>query len=213
MTALRVVIPFKAAGHKSRLERRLGKVGARRFALYLLEDLLDVMKGAGPGLETALVTSDLEAEKIGVSRGIVVIREKEDGGVDSAVRAALSTAGPEGAVLVLPSDLPYLSLGDVQAAAGAASGGFTVICPSSEFNGTNALTLRRMDSGILSYDKDSFWNHLGNASKAGLRVAVITGRGMMFDVDTEGDFVRLAGSGLVSRSARMAKQEVSKWPS
>ena len=213
MTAFRVVIPFKAAGHKSRLERRLGKIGARCFALCLLEDLLDVMKGAGPGQETALVTSDPEAERVGASRGILVVKEREDGGVDSAVRAALSTAGAEDVVLVLPSDLPYLTLGDVHAAAGMAAEGFTVICPSSEFNGTNALTLRRIDSGILSYDKDSFWNHLGNASKAGLRVAVITGRGLMFDVDTEGDFARLAGSGLVSRSANMAKQEVSKWPS
>ena len=58
-----------------------------------------------------------------------------------------------------------------------------MIAPSAEFNGTNLFAFGQEMIPRLSYDSNSFWNHVAMSAGAGERLAVLTGGGMMEDVD------------------------------
>ncbi len=208
-----IIVPFKGKGRKSRLNPALGEEGADRLARLLLEGVLGVLAREGLTKDSYVVTSDGAAASAASRLGVEVVAEGADSGVDGAVRRALGALPERDSFLVIPSDLPLLSGGDLRAVLLAGSAGFLVLAPSAEFNGTNAMLFARGSVPELSYDRNSFWNHLGSASARGLRSFVYTGRGVVFDVDTVEDVSELALSPLNTPTVAFAKKVAAGWRS
>jgi len=201
-----VIIPLKSREMKSRLAGALSAGQRREFSKLMLADVLRVLRRAG--LKSALaVSSDKEMLAEAARLGARVVMEPKDSGVNSAVLLAARRSGTSGDLLVLPSDLALLRGPDLARALSLRAAGVDiVIAPSRAFNGTNALLFSASLPIPLSYDSDSFWNHLRAASRRELTVGVCTAGGLMFDVDTPADLLALSRSRLPRASVRFARR-------
>ncbi len=210
MNSLAIIIPVKSFGAKSRLSGVLSAAQRRQFTRILLTDLLDALAGAGVLGSTHVVTSDGELARFASSLGAGEIRETRDQGVNSAVLRGVKEAGSPDTVVVIPSDLPLIRPTDVKRVLRLRSYGVdVVITPSLGFNGTNALAFPADSDFALSYDNDSFWNHLASAARNGLTTAVCCRPGIMFDVDSPEDFKALADTRVDRPSADFARRHSS----
>jgi 2-phospho-L-lactate guanylyltransferase len=200
------VIPVKSSGGKSRLAGFLSQTQRDEFSKMLLEDVLDVVAGAGLAASCFVVSSDRGILELAAKRGARGVPEEGDSGVNDAVEAGARASGAE-RVLVLPSDLPLMTSADVRSVIALGDEGMdAVVAPSVAFDGTNAL-LYPAGAGLqLSYDNNSFWNHLASAAGMGLSVGVSTRPGIMLDIDSPDDFKGLASSGSAGRAARFSRR-------
>ena len=206
MNTLAVIVPVKSADAKSRLSPVLTGAKRRELALSLFRGLMGTLGEAGLLGSCLVVTSDDTVLKTAASLGASPVHEDADLGVNSAVRAGMDEARRASEFLVLPSDLPLLRASDVQALLQLRSLGLPVVLsPSLAFDGTNALLFPRAPDFPLSFDRDSFWNHLAAASALGLRAGVCARSGIMFDVDSPADLARLAETGAKNESAELAR--------
>ncbi|MCC7361112.1 MAG: 2-phospho-L-lactate guanylyltransferase [Anaerolineales bacterium] len=103
-----------------------------------------------------------------------------------ATQAAL--AEHAAAVLILPTDLPLLTVADVQTLVAADGAGMAVaLAPDRHGAGTNALFVR--PPGLLTYafGPGSFPRHLAQAQAAGAQVRACRLAGLALDVDQPAD--------------------------
>lgn len=206
MTSLAVLVPVKSSRVKSRLAGILSEYQRREFANLLLTDVLGALKEAGLLSVTHVISSDRAILRLAERLGAKGIPELQDSGVNSAVARGISEANREN-VLVLPSDLPLLRRYEIQRVIELKSAGVDlVMAPSSAFDGTNALLFSPRNRFPLSYDNNSFWNHLAASARKSLSTAVCCQRGLMFDVDSPEDFHSLARSRSDRPSAVFARK-------
>ncbi len=207
MNPVAVIVPVKSAGRKSRLSGLLGKAEREEFARLLLADVLHALRGAGMLESCYVVSPDAEMLSLAAGCGAQNVTEPGDEGVNSAVARGLRAVRGPSSVLVLPSDLPLLEAPELRRLLGAGPPAVgAVIAPSRGFDGTNALLFSLASPLPLSYDDNSFWNHLAGAARRGLSVRVCTEPGLMFDVDSAEDFSALARSDSARPSARFARR-------
>jgi len=201
-----VIVPVKSADRKSRLSGLLSNSEREEFARLLLAGVLRVIRASGLLGRCHVVSPDKGMLDLARRMGSRTLSEESDTGVNSAVFRGLGAVRGESDVLVIPADLPLLKSSDLKHLLEVRSAGVDVaIAPSRAFDGTNALLFAKSARFPLSYDDNSFWNHLAGAAKGGLSVGVRTDRGLMFDVDSPEDFSALAKSGSVRRSADFAR--------
>jgi len=209
LTALRILIPFKAAGVKSRLSGLLNEAQRQKFAELLLLDVLCACSVAGLLGKCSVISSNRRVLSLAEKSGATGLSEPSDRGVNSAVELGVKKEKGADEFMVLPSDLPLLGASELSQVLTLRSSGINVVLsPSHTFNGTNLLIFSRFEKIKLSYDSDSFWNHLRDAARRKLRVAVFTGRGALFDVDTPADFALLASLSTNRRSAAFARRSL-----
>jgi 2-phospho-L-lactate guanylyltransferase len=182
----------------------------RRLAELMLADVLGVFRGADLSLRCYVVSSDLEALALARRLGGGTIAEPRNEGVNAAVEMGMRTLGRNHDFMVAPSDLPLLAPGEIKRALNLKRIFDCVISPSRLFDGTNLLVFSGRAAPALSYDSDSFWNHIGGAAKEGLSLAVCCGEGVMFDVDTPEDLRTLARIRRRIPSAEFAKEALKK---
>jgi len=209
---LAVVVPVKGRDYKTRLSGRMGPQDREELSKLLLIDLLGVVAEARLLGHTFVVSSS--TGMLGVARrcGAQGVREERDLGVTAAVALAVRKLPAYDDFLVLPSDLPLLIPSDVAGATRLRRRGMAVvISPSVTFNGTNLLLFSRARSIDLSYDDDSFWNHVGSAAAKRLPTAVYVKRGISTDVDTEEDVSAVLGTHLNRRSVAFLRR-FAPWP-
>jgi 2-phospho-L-lactate guanylyltransferase len=176
----------------------------------MLRHVLDAVRRAGLISSCLVVTSSNPVRELAERAGATAVRESSDKGVNAAVVAGLRRTKAD-VMMVMPSDLPLLSESEIRGALGLKSSGMDlVITPSMDFDGTNLLVLSRDKPLALSFDRDSFWNHLNDASRRGYRVAVYSGRGVRFDVDTVDHLKQLATVRPVSRTVLFARRAVGQ---
>jgi 2-phospho-L-lactate guanylyltransferase len=205
-----VIVPVKAAGQKSRLSPLMSEPERRAFALSMFRWVMGAVSKAGLLGSCFVVSSDREVLRLAADLGGSPVQEGSDSGVDSAVRLGMARAEGADEFLVIPSDLPLLRDQDLARVLRLrGSGPRVVVAPSASFDGTNALLFPRSPPFPLSYDRDSFWNHLAGGSRLGLPVGVCTAEGLMFDVDSPDDLRRLAETPSTAESARLAREAAS----
>ncbi|MBI3841052.1 MAG: 2-phospho-L-lactate guanylyltransferase [Thaumarchaeota archaeon] len=208
-----VLVPFKAHSAKSRLSKVLGNRQRASLASEMLLHVLSAVRSAGLLGRCYVVSSRPSVLRLAAMAGASTIREADDAGVNSAVERGMASLAEANEFLVVPSDLPLLSAHDLEAALALRSGGMDiVISPSRTFNGTNLLLFSRSRGVRLSYDRDSFKNHLGEAGNMKLRTGVYCGPGVVFDVDSPSDLKELVRPGRRRRPSEMARKRV-KWAS
>jgi len=190
-----VLLPVKSTGAKSRLSSVLSRVERRQLESLLLSGVLKALREAGLLAATHVVSSDPEILRLAIGSGAGVVRESRDQGVNSAVEAGVGALGRPLKVLVLPSDLPLLRASQLRHVISLSESLQVVIAPSSSFNGTNALLFPPRMGLTLSYDNDSFWNHVRASGRKGLSVGVVTKPGLTFDLDSPEDLRSLSRTG------------------
>jgi 2-phospho-L-lactate guanylyltransferase len=154
-----------------------------------------------------VISSDRATLHLAEQHGAEAVQESEDAGVNQAVAHGLAMLKGQSAVLVLPADLPTIRPTELEGLVAMHSAGLdVVICPSRGFNGTNALLFSPRSAFPLSYDDNSFWNHIAACGRLALSVGVSCEEGLMFDVDTPEDFRALASSRSDRLSALFARK-------
>lgn len=123
--------------------------------------------------------------------GVPTIAEPAAAGLNGAVHIGAQQAAGAGAdrLLILPSDLPYLTPADVeQVCLAAANPGHLIICPDRHRLGTNALCLKPQPTFPFSFGLMSFQKHRQAAVQSGRQATIIHTPGWQFDVDTVEDW-------------------------
>ena len=182
------VKPFLTA--KSRLAGALSPDERAALSRDFLARALDVL-GEVPEVAHRLVVSrDPAALTLARAHGAHTITESGAPDLNRALQRATQAARASRAeaVLVLPTDLPWLAASDVRAMlADAPDGPSAVIAPDRHESGTNALWMR--PPGLLPYafGPGSFMRHLALAAEAGIHARICRLPGLGLDVDVPED--------------------------
>lgn len=122
---------------------------------------------------------------------IKIIQESTyHGGVNSAVTDGVSQIrkmADNPKILVIPSDLPFLSGEAINKVLELLNVYDLVINPSFKKDGTNLLAFRLSNIIPLYYDQDSYSNHLKEANSRKLNFLSIQWKEFSFDVDSPED--------------------------
>jgi len=182
----------KSSGAKSRLSPVLSRAQREELEFMLLTGVLRALREAGLLEAVHVVSSDPGILRLARRSRADTIQETRDGGVNAAVDAGVRALGCPQKVLVLPSDLPLLRPSQLRHIISLSDLLQVVIAPSASFNGTNALVYPPSSGMLLSYDNDSFWNHIRASGRKGLSTGVVSRPGLTFDLDTPEDLRKLA---------------------
>ncbi len=205
-----VVIPVKGENHKSRLAGVMDGQTREELARLLLVDLLSVIRRAGLLSSTFIVSSSEGMLATARYEGANALKEDRDRGFNSAVELAMRTREDSNEFLVLPSDLPLLKVEDLKRPLATKREGIdAVISPSRAFDGTNLLLYSRARIPGLSYDNDSFWNHVSSAARSNISLAVYGSVGIMMDLDSVADARSLLRSKKNCASLEFLRREIS----
>jgi len=200
---IHVVLPMRTvSGGKARLGEALDAEEREELVLGLLLHTLAVLAAWPRCGRIHLVSPDPVLAAATRQAGADVIVHRQSGeGLNEGIRLGIAAAMGQGAVslLVLPGDLPHLSVEALDelilaadAGLAAAGGGpLVAIAPSDARSGTNALVLRPPDVIAPRFGSDSFEAHLRAAEAAGAAVQVVSHPILGFDLDTPEDLERL----------------------
>ncbi len=184
-----VIIPAKILNKaKSRLSPFLTPQQRRELSKKILLHVLRVSQN--PKVKGQLViTKDWHLMQLARKEGAIPLMEKEEG-LNNALTQATNWAMKKGApyILILPSDLPFLTPNDVEAMISLVrEERVVVLSPCRRKNGTNALLVK--PPGILEYSfgEQSFEIHKEKALSMGITPKVYCSPEVEFDIDTEQD--------------------------
>ena len=200
---IHIVLPMRTvSGGKARLGEALDAEERQELVLGMLLHTLAVLGAWQVCRRIHLVSPDPVLDVATRQTGVIVTVHRQDGeGLNEGIRLGVSAARVEDAasLLVLPGDLPLLSVEALDglllaADAGlvAASGGpLVAVVPSDAGGGTNALLLHPPDAIAPAFGPGSFEAHLRAAEAAGAAVQVVSDPTLGFDLDTPDDLERL----------------------
>jgi 2-phospho-L-lactate guanylyltransferase len=203
-----VIVARVANGAKSRLAGTLDVDQRRDLALAMLTDVLGVCAQARHVLFGCVaVVDDAAARRVAERAGAVVVEDPTPGDMNAAVRHGLETVRQHAAetAIVLPGDIPLLSVADLAALIAATEGArrAVVIGASRDGQGTNALLLRPADVITPVFGPPSVDRHVRAGLAAGAVTRVQAGLGLALDVDTPADLAALADLPVGTHTARL----------
>ncbi len=212
------LIPVKSLLDSKRRLAHLLTAEERAELIYdLLQRELSILN-ASPVIDKVLVvSSDPAVWDLARQYGALVEEEATSCGLNIAVARGLAVAAGNGAsaVLILPVDLPFITVADLDLIVNCAldgmiwdqqqhtapgapgSNGFlfnkgpdgtVVICSDEDGCGTNALFINPAQEFTFHFGPDSFQGHLQEAHMRGLAVHVVSAFGLEFDLDNEHDW-------------------------
>lgn len=192
---LKVVVPFKHKGAKSRLSGVLSDVERDRLACAMLDDVLDVVCSAGS--VTLIVRPGFNECSVSAGRFDLVESPFD---LNDALNSFLDRWSIEGwpsPVLIAMSDLALITKADVEGIVGTS--GDVVLSPGRG-GGTNMMLIR---SPLFRtcYWGLSFLNHLLHAKALGLSASVFESFRAGCDIDEPGDLAEV----LIHSSRRTAE--------
>lgn len=182
---------------KQRLRPALG-VKSRR-ALARRNALLAVRAAAAGDHVLVVAGSDEVAELAAVWGADVLLETREEGQNVAAERGLQrATEGGAGAVLLLPSDLPFITeaaVRDLLASVSRLKPPVAVAVPASGRGGTNALYVRPPGAIAMQFGDDSFARFRAEAKAKNVNFAVHRSDAMALDLDEPSDLARLSRAG------------------
>jgi 2-phospho-L-lactate guanylyltransferase len=194
-----VLVPVKDLDRaKSRLGGVLDAPARAAFARSLVTHVLDVLGGCEELGGVMVATSSPEVAAMARERGAAVLPDTDVSSLAAIVDAALVDLAARGAsgALVLMSDLPLLTAGDVRDLLRLMREAEVVAAPDHRGESTNALGLSPPDRLRTAFGTGaSFERHLAAARAEGLRVAIHRSQGLGADVDEPEDLARLPARG------------------
>jgi 2-phospho-L-lactate guanylyltransferase len=204
-----IVIPVKSlANAKQRLAPALEPEERAALATAMLKDVFEAVASWARRPQVAVVTGDAEARWLARQCGFEVLDDTEEAGESAAVERATRTLAAQGAerTLVIPGDIPLITVEELEAIAAAAPPAGAVLVPSRDGRGTNAVLRAPAALFPLRFGNDSFLPHRAAAQATGFPVTTLALPGIALDVDTPQDLAALAATSGERRSQRLARE-------
>lgn len=197
-----ILIPVKRLDEaKQRLAATLNPQQRRRLGLAMLADVLRATeKWAGRWV----VTSDPDAEAVGLAFGCKLVADRS-AGLNSALEDATAVAMAGGATtaLVLASDVPLVEPGEVASMFACEA---DVVIASSDDGGTNGLLRRPPNAIPPSFGNGSAAEHARAAAAGNLVIQIADAASLVLDIDEPADLLRLAAAESDRESVRIARE-------
>jgi len=185
-----LIIPVKPLGEgKSRLQAALSVASRAELSRSWLAHLLATATAWGGCAGVVVVSRDATVLAQAADAGAQSLMEQGDT-LNAALEQARRWTIEAGAdvVLVLPADLPLLTVMDLAQLTTVAPDAGMVIAPSHD-RGTNAILLRPPDAIPYAFGEDSFARHLALAAAAGVTVRVVHSATLALDIDRPEDLL------------------------
>jgi 2-phospho-L-lactate guanylyltransferase len=208
LSSLHVVVPVRGlAEGKTRLGETLDAEERETLIVGLLHRLLEILAGWPPSRRTHVVSDDAIVRRVAQEHGASVVSEPAAGDLNAALLGARAAAVARhaSAILILPADLPLVTVAsldrllDAADAALAAGRGqpLVVAAPSDARGGTNALLLSPPDVIEPAFGPGSLEAHIRAARAADASVQLVIDPQLGFDLDTPEDLERIDASVLL----------------
>jgi 2-phospho-L-lactate guanylyltransferase len=203
-----ILVPVKnLSDAKKRLSPALTPAERQAFARAMLEDVLAALTACSRRSQVALVTGDADAIRLAEQFSFQIIEDRLNPGESAAIAMAarVCEARGEEETLVLPADIPLVTPAEIEQIFATAPPAGTVIVPSREERGSNAVLQRPASLFPLKFGNDSFQPHLRAAELTGKPCVVLRLAGIALDVDCPADLavlVRRAGNTRAQQLAR-----------
>jgi 2-phospho-L-lactate guanylyltransferase len=178
---------------KQRLQPALGPKARRELAL---RNAQLAVRAAAAGDRVLVVAGSEEVAALAGGWGAEVLAEPRQEGQNVAAARGIAKAveGGAGAVLLLSSDLPLVTIDAVRDVIESAAGldaPVAVAVPAVGRGGTNALYLRPPHAITLHFGSDSLAKFRQEALSRGVEFVVHHSDAMALDLDEPGDLARL----------------------
>jgi 2-phospho-L-lactate/phosphoenolpyruvate guanylyltransferase len=206
-----ILIPVKNLSRaKQRLSAVLDAQSRTELAHAMLIDVLQAISAFG-GDDVSLVTSDSFALQIAKQYGFAVMRDDENVSETDAIAMATAVCVQRGigSTLVVPGDIPLIEAEDLRAIYATAPQPGSVLVPSSDKRGSNAVLRRPAALFPLRFGNDSFMPHLSAAIKTDTSCVVLSLPRIALDVDTREDLQHLAEAPGEKVSQRLGRKLVT----
>jgi FO synthase len=160
---------------------------SRRIALVrsLLDHVIATLRATAAVDHIALVS----AERDCVADDVRLLPDHASD-LNSSLESAVARAVAAGAttLLILPADLPLLTVNDVERLLGAVRHAGIALAPDRHERGTNAVCMTLPARLELEFGENSFERHRRNAAARGTEAACVRSESLGFDVDTVADW-------------------------
>jgi 2-phospho-L-lactate/phosphoenolpyruvate guanylyltransferase len=204
-----ILIPVKHLhGAKQRLASLLDQTTRTQLAHAMLRDVLDAVRACPGQPEVSLVTSDDFALQLAHEFNVRVIPDTANRSETDAIEMATGLCEQAGiqSTLVIPADIPLLQPAELEKVLQAAPEEGSVLVPSADGCGTNAVLRNPAALFPLRFGNDSFRPHLEAARATNKPCAVLYLPGIALDVDTPADLRELAAAAGQTRAQRLVRE-------
>src|SRR3954463_3175551 len=203
-----IIVPVKnLANAKQRLAPVLDQRARTELAQAMLSDVVAaIVRFAGD--EVAFATSDPFALELAGRYGFEVIRDEANLSETDAIEMATRVCEGRGvgSTLVIPGDIPLIDAADLRAIYEASPVAGSVLVPSRDKRGTNAVLRRPASLFPLRFGNDSFMPHLAAAIATNKSCVVLSLPRIGLDIDTPEDLCELAKASGEKRSQVLARK-------
>jgi 2-phospho-L-lactate guanylyltransferase len=185
-----ILVPVKNLKNaKKRLATLLTAPQRLALAAAMLEDVLGALAACAVESKIALVTSEPEAVRLAKEFSFETIADYDNLGETEAIAMATQVCEAKGdtETLVLPADIPLITPAEIDHIFAAAPAQGSLMVPSREGSGTNAVLRRPAALFPLKFGADSFQPHLRSAKHTGNPCVVLQLPGIALDVDRPDD--------------------------
>ena len=205
----RILIPVKNRENaKQRLSSVLVPWERRLLAEAMLEDVFTTLGTWPERPAVSVVTNDPRACELARHFSFEIIQDTANQGESEAISLATAVCEEQRTgSLVLPGDIPLLRVSELEQVLAAVPSEGTVLVPSADGQGSNAVLRRPAGLFPLKFGDQSFTRHLQWAGATGKPCVTLELPGIALDVDTPQDLSRL----LVVEGNTRAQQLLHRW--
>jgi 2-phospho-L-lactate guanylyltransferase len=203
-----ILLPVKnLTKAKQRLAAALDQPTRTKLAQTMLSDVVAAIVAFAAD-EVALATSDPFALGLARRYGFDVIRDEANVSETDAIEMATQACEARGVqnTLVVPGDIPLIEAADLRAIYDAGPDAGSVLVPSTDKRGTNAVLRRPASLFPLRFGNDSFMPHLAVAIATNKSCVVLSLPRIGLDIDTPEDLDELARVPGEKRSQVLARK-------
>lgn len=189
-----ILLPVKnLANAKQRLAPVLEQSSRTDLARAMLTDVAEAIADYDQ-TGVSLVTNDPFAIELANQFRFGVIRDESNISETDAIAMATRVCESRGieSTLVIPADIPLIEAAEIRAICESAPEAGTVLVPSRDKRGTNAVLRRPASLFPLRFGNDSFMPHLAGAIATNTSCVVLSLSGIALDIDTPEDLRELA---------------------
>jgi 2-phospho-L-lactate guanylyltransferase len=204
-----ILVPVKNLAHaKQRLAPLLDASARTKLAQAMLFDVLETLAACSNRPQVSLVTSDAFATDAARHFKFEVIPDHSNRSETDAIEMSTKLCESRGIdhTLVIPGDIPLIQPSELEMIFQSAPSQGSVLVPSADGRGTNAVW--RSPAGVfrLRFGNDSFKPHFAAARMTKKPCVVLSLPGIALDVDCPSDLQQLAASPGDTRAQRLARQ-------
>lgn len=181
-----LLIPVKGLSTaKQRLAAALNQSQRSQFAEAMLRDVMTAASGVRDRISVALVTGDTRAQQLAHEFGFGVIEDTRNESETAAIEMATSWCEFQGydATVVVPSDIPLMTSGELYRVLDAAPAEGAVFVPAYDGRGSNCILRRPAALIPLRFGNDSFVPHCEAMRKTGKELVILEMPGIGLDID------------------------------